>query len=293
MGRLENQREEAVGSGGLPRGRFDDKAVLVTGAGSGIGRETALAFAARGAKLFLCDVDEVGLEQSAQAALRSGGVVRTFVVDVSKRAKMAAFADAVHEEVEAIDVLVNNAGVGLGGGFLDTSLDDWEWLIAINQWGVIHGCHFFLPRMVERKRGGHVVNVASAAGLLATAELAAYSTTKYAVVGLGEALREELREHRIFVSTICPGAINTPITRTARLRGTDIPSRERLVALYQFRNYGPEKVAAAIVDAVLRNRGLVPVTPEAWAVYALKRAFPETTSRIAGLIAERGKQKGH
>ena len=276
----------------MPRGRFDDKAVLITGSGSGIGRETALAFAARGATLFLCDVNETGLEESAHAARRSGVTVHTRVVDVSRRASMEEFAASVHEEVEAVDVLVNNAGVGLGGGFLDTSLDDWEWVVSINLWGVIHGCHFFLPKMVARKQGGHVVNVASAAGLLAPADLAAYGTTKYAVVGLSEALREELRPHGIGVSTICPGVINTPITRTARLRGQNAPSRERLVAMYQRRNYGPEKVATAIVDAVLEDRGVVPVTPEAWAMYALKRALPETTSRLVQRIADREKKRG-
>jgi NAD(P)-dependent dehydrogenase (short-subunit alcohol dehydrogenase family) len=276
----------------VPRGRFDDKAVLVTGAGSGIGRETALAFAARGARLFLCDVNSAELEETAQVARRSGVAVHTSVVDVSKRDAMEVYASRVHQEIEAVDVLVNNAGVGLGGGFLDTSLDDWEWVVSINLWGVVHGCHFFLPAMVRRKRGGHVVNVASAAGLLATADLSAYSTTKYAVVGLSEALREELRPHDIGVSTICPGVINTPIVRTARLRGEHAPSREQLVSLYQRRNYGPEKVAAAIVDAVLSGRGLVPVTPEAWMMYALKRALPETTQRLAQRIAARGARKG-
>jgi NAD(P)-dependent dehydrogenase (short-subunit alcohol dehydrogenase family) len=275
----------------LPRGRFDDKAVLVTGSGSGIGRETALAFAARGAKLFLCDVNETGLEESARAARRSGGTVHTRVVDVSGRAAMAEYAEVVHAEVGAVDVLVNNAGVGLGGGFLDTSLEDWDWILSINLWGVIHGCHSFIPQMVAANRGGHIVNVASAAGLLAPADLAAYATTKYAVVGLSEAFREELRPHGIGVSTICPGVINTPITRSSRLRGPSASSRAELVAMYERRNYGPEKVATAIVDAVLEDRGLVPVTPEAWAMYALKRALPETTSRLVQRLADRARKK--
>jgi NAD(P)-dependent dehydrogenase (short-subunit alcohol dehydrogenase family) len=273
----------------VPRGRFDEKNALITGAGSGIGRATAILFAARGARLFLCDVNEAGLAETAAEAGKAGGRVATFVVDVSKRDQMTDFAERVHRDVPAVDVLVNNAGVGIGGGFLDTSLEDWEWALSINLWGVIHGCHFFLPKMVARK-SGHVVNVASAAGLLATGELAAYGTSKYAVVGLSESLRDELDKYGISVSTICPGVINTPITRTSRLRGNG-PSREELIAIYEKRNYGPEKVAAAIVDAVNARRAIVPVAPEAWVVYAMKRLLPETSPRILRKMSERMQKK--
>src|SRR6185295_669159 len=148
-------------------------------------------------------------------------------VDVANRDEMRAFAAEVHRERDAVDILMNNAGVGLGGGFLDTSLEDWDWIVGINFWGVVHGCHFFVPPMVARKRGGHVVNVSSAAGFVAGAQLAAYSTTKFAVFGLSEALRDELRPHRIGVTTVCPGLIDTPITMAARVRGRNANPRAR------------------------------------------------------------------
>ena len=188
------------------------KTVLVTGAGSGIGRETALAFARRGADLVVCDVNDAASARTAEDIRALGRKAASHVADVADAARMRALADAVHAEVEAVDVLVNNAGVGLGAAFLDTTLEDWDWIIGVNLRGVVHGCHFFVPKMVARGRGGHVVNVASAAGYLASEVLSAYSTTKFAVVGLSEALRDELAPRGIGVTAICPGIINTPIT---------------------------------------------------------------------------------
>jgi len=261
---------------------FAGKLALVTGAASGIGRATALAFARAGADLVVCDLNEAALEETAATARALGRRVLARRVDVARRDDVAAFADAVHREHEAVDILMNNAGVGLGGGFLETGLADWEWILSINLWGVIHGCHFFLPAMIRRGRGGHVVNVSSAAGFLATEALAAYSTTKFAVFGLSEALRDELLPHRIGVTTVCPGIINTPITRNARMLGrvaTD-NARAALVSFYERRNYGPDRVAAAVLKAVARNRAVAPVSPEAWVMYFLKRLAPALTARI-------------
>ncbi len=261
---------------------FAGKTALVTGAASGIGRETALAFARAGADLVVCDLNEAGLEETAAAARALGRKVRTRRVDVARRDDVRAFAEEVHREVEAVDVLMNNAGVGLGGGFLETPLEEWDWIVSINFWGVVHGCHFFLPPMVRRGRGGHVVNVSSVAGFLATEALAAYSATKFAVFGLSEALRDELGPHRIGVTTVCPGIINTPITTSARMlgRAATAGARETLVAAYRRRNYGPERVAANILKAVARNRAVVPVSPEAWVMYYMKRLAPGMTARL-------------
>ncbi|MFN8545591.1 MAG: SDR family NAD(P)-dependent oxidoreductase [Candidatus Binatia bacterium] len=265
------------------------KVALVTGAGSGIGRETALALGRAGATLVLCDVDADGLERTARDARALGRHVATHLVDVARREQMEVFAADVHGAHPAVDILVNNAGVGLGGRLVETPLADWEWLLGINLWGVIHGCHYFVPPMVQRGRGGHVVNVASAAGIAASSLLAAYSTSKFAVFGLSEALREELHPHGIGVTTVCPGIINTPITATSRLRGvTALPgARERMIADYQRRNYGPDRVAAAIVRAIGRNTSVLPVSPEAWFIYLVKRASPALAAWIGRTLTAR------
>jgi NAD(P)-dependent dehydrogenase (short-subunit alcohol dehydrogenase family) len=264
---------------------LSERTVLVTGAGSGIGRETALLAARRGADLVICDVDEAGLAATETSARTSGRSVLARQVDVSDRDQMGDFAEAVHGQTAAVDVLVNNAGVGLAAGLLDTELTDWDWIVSINLMGVVHGCHFFVPKMVERGTGGHVANVSSMAGFHASPALLAYTTTKFAVLGLSEALREELQPHGIGVSAICPGVINTPITVSARARGVaDDPAvRERVVAMYRRRNYGPERVARNILKAVERNRAVAPIAPEAWVAYAMKRVSP----RLAGWTARR------
>jgi NAD(P)-dependent dehydrogenase (short-subunit alcohol dehydrogenase family) len=224
----------------------------------------------------ICDLDEPGLTATAEEIRRLGREVLARRVDVADRDAMRGFADAVHAEVQAVDLLINNAGVAIGGGFLHTALTDWDWIVSINLFGVIYGCHYFVPKMVARGRGGHVANVASVAGYLPSAALAAYSTTKFAVLGLSEALRDELVPHGIGVTAICPGLINTPITRSARMLGPDgsPEMRQRLIDIYERRNYGPERVADGILRAVQRNRAVAPVSPEAWVLYYLKRLLP-------------------
>jgi NAD(P)-dependent dehydrogenase (short-subunit alcohol dehydrogenase family) len=270
---------------------LEGRTVLVTGAASGIGKETALAFGRRGADLVICDVDENGLK-TTEAALRAlGRQVLARRVDVSDREAMRAFAEETHAQVGALDVLMNNAGVGLGAGFLDTTLEDWDWIVRINLLGVVHGCHFFLPPMVARGAGGHVVNVSSAAGYLPAQALCAYVATKYAVLGLSETLRIELREHGIGVTAICPGIIDTPITRNARLRGRYAAEgqREQMIEAYRKRGYGPERVAENVLRAIQRDRAIAPVSPEAWIGWYLKRLSPGLASRLMAWAERRSR----
>ena len=259
----------------MKRGRFEDKLVLVTGAGSGIGRATALAFAREGADTVLSDINEAGLEETARGVREFGRRVTTYKVDVSSAEAMAKFAEDVHREHAGVDILVNNAGVAVSGGLTETSLEDWSWIMGINVMGVIHGCHYFVPKMIERGRGGHVVNIASLAGIVGSRLLVAYCTTKFAVVGFSEALRDDLHEHGIGVTAICPSFIKTNIHTSGRHRGRMADSKmkdfgEKLLSQAPT----PELVADRIMYSVEKNVGLMPVTREAWVMHALKRISP-------------------
>jgi NAD(P)-dependent dehydrogenase (short-subunit alcohol dehydrogenase family) len=249
------------------------KKILITGAGSGIGRATALLLAQYETTLILCDLNADAVTQTAEAARALGAKTETHTVDVSDWDDMQAFSVKVHKTHQAIDILVNNAGVGLGGDFLSTPVTDWQWVIGINLMGVVHGCKLFAPAMVAQKQG-HIVNLASAAGYYAAPDMTAYAASKHAVMGLSEALRAEMAEHGIGVSAICPGVINTNIVAAGRMNGATGAAQEKIAALYRRRNYGPEHVAEAIVTAIINNRAVTPVSPEAWAMYGAKRFTP-------------------
>ncbi len=268
--------------------RFAGQLVLVTGAASGIGRATAYAFAESGARIIAVDRDADGAARTAELSRLLGAPASwPETVDVSDAQAMEKLADRVTSEHGVVDVLVNNAGIGLAGSFLDTTPEDWHAVLGVNLWGVIHGCRLFARQMTERGQGGHIVNTASAAAYLPSRALPAYSTSKAAVLMLSECLRAELAEHSIGVTAVCPGIVTTNITATARFAGVPDAEQERHRArssrLYRIRAYPPEKVARAVLRAVLDNTAVVPVTPEARSARLLGRLSPPALRALARL----------
>lgn len=255
---------------------LEGRTALVTGAASGIGRALALECGRRGASLVICDVNEKGLADTELQLRALGRSVLTRRVDVANEAEWRELATVVHADHEAVDLLVNNAGVGLGGGFLDTTLEDWNWILGINLRGVILGCHFFVPAMVARRKGGHVINVSSMAALAPSETLSAYATTKCAVLGFSEALADELQWHGIGVTAACPGFIDTPIVTSTVMRGAQAnpAAREQAQAFYRRRGYTAERTAENVLRAVQRGRVVAPISPESWVAYAVRRASP-------------------
>ncbi len=236
----------------------------MTGGAHGIGREIALAFARRGARVVICDIDGDGLRAVEAEVAEMGRECRREVVDVAQGWQVEEFCSSVYKEFGRVDVLVNNAGVACGGRVECMSLDDWRWIIGVNLWGVIHGCHFFYPRMIEQGGGGHIVNISSAAALAPLPDITAYCATKSGVQGLTETLRAEAAVHGIGVSAICPSFATTNITRTVRLvSGTRRSSPEKLKKkidrFFRWINVPPERNAAAVMRAVEEDIGVVRV----------------------------------
>lgn len=274
-------RARVVGSPSFFRGQL----ALVTGAGSGIGRSTALALSEQGADVLCVDVDFGAAERTA-ADVRGSA----FQLDVADAEATQRLADHVLAEHGVPDLVVANAGVGVAGTFLDTSVADWQRVLDVNLWGVINTLRSFVPPLVERREGGHVVVTASAAGFLPTPSLPAYSTTKAAVLMLAQCLAGELDGAGIGVSAICPGFVHTNIAAATRFAGSSAEEererRVRTTELYRRRGFGPEKVAAEVLAAVRDNRVVVPVTPEAKVGSVLNRVSPGATRAILRWVDE-------
>ena len=269
---------------------LNGKVAVVTGASSGIGRATALALGAEGCSLALCDVKDAGLDETAELA-RAAGVhsVTTHHVDVSDKAQMADFAGTVVEKHGAAHIVVNNAGVTVMASFEEQSIEDMEWILGINLWGVIYGCKFFLPHL-RRAGEGHIVNISSAFGIIAPAFQTTYVASKFAVRGMSASLRAELKEHNIGVTSVHPGAIQTNIVRDARiLNPTEERMRTKTQSDFDRMGTSPEVVARRIVQAIKRNQGRLLVTKETYLADIATRLMPNTASKLVDKLSKRAR----
>lgn len=256
--------------------RFDGKRCLVTGAASGIGRATALMLAGQGAELYLTDLNADGLEQTVADARAVGAdVAEHRVLDISDYGAVAEFARDIHSRHPAMDVVMNIAGLSAWGTVDQLTHEHWRSMIDVNLMGPIHVIESFVPPMIKARNGGHLVNVSSAAGLVALPWHAAYSASKYGLRGLSEVLRFDLARHRIGVSVVVPGAVNTPLVHTVQIAGVDReqPNVRRWTKRFNGHAVSPEHVAARILLGVNRNRYLIYTSPDIRALYLFKRTM--------------------
>jgi NADP-dependent 3-hydroxy acid dehydrogenase YdfG len=274
---------------------LQDKVVVVTGAGSGIGRALAENAASAGATLALSDVDEVGLRQTAdRLGTRTGRRPRTDPLDVRDREAVHAYADSVRSGLGRVDVMVNNAGVALHGDLLDLRYEDFEWVMDVDFWGVVHGSKAFLPHLAA-SGDGHLVNMSSLFGLMSVAGQTAYNSAKFAVRGFTESLRQELLLAGVPVRVTCvhPGGVRTAIVRNARV--TAAHDKAEVVRRFdtELARTTPERAAEAIWSGVLAGRPRVLVGTDAKLLDACVRLLGSHYQRllVSGAARRRDRQR--
>ncbi len=262
---------------------FADNLVVITGGSSGIGRALAHAFASEGARLVLTATNESRLSDAAKECTQLGASVSTYAADVSDFEQMQGLFARVREEHGTPDILINNAGVVMAGDLVSVELEDWRRLFDINVMGVVHGLKLFLPDMIARG-SGHVVNVSSAAGLMAPPLMSTYCATKFAVVGLSESLRREVGRHGIKVTCVCPGTTNTPIKDKVKLAGKASGARgqNRVRAMFDNADLTAEHVAKKTLAGIRKNDPIVLIGKEAQLASWARRLPSKLTDRLLG-----------
>ncbi|MCG8588318.1 MAG: SDR family NAD(P)-dependent oxidoreductase [Proteobacteria bacterium] len=264
--------------------KLRDRIAVVTGASSGIGRALATELAAQGCHLALVDVDGAGLQGVAAQVRELGREASEHVVDVADRSAMSALPEAVASRHGGVHLLVNNAGVSVSARFEDHDLDDFEWLVGINFWGVVYGCKFFLPHLLAADEG-HIVNLSSIFGIVGIPSQSSYCATKFAVRGFSESLWTELRDTPVGVTSVHPGGIRTNIVRSSRMSAG--AERAEMEAAFERFGGAPEQAARKIIRAVRRNRLRLRIRPESVVGDWLKRLAPSATQHLVALGARR------
>jgi NAD(P)-dependent dehydrogenase (short-subunit alcohol dehydrogenase family) len=266
-----------------------DKVVVITGAGSGIGRALAVGAAARGAVLALSDVDATGLEDTASLVRQqTTREVHTALLDVRDRAAVRTYAAETQERFDRVNVVVNNAGVALHGNFEEVEYEDFEWVMDVDFWGVVHGTKEFLPYLIS-SGDGHLVNISSLFGLLGMPGQTAYNSAKFAVRGLTEALRQEMliAGHPVEVTCVHPGGIKTAIARNARATAGE--DKQTFADFFdrKLARMPAGKAAEVILDGVLANRPRIVVGTDAKVLDGLVRLFGARYQRVVARVSDR------
>ncbi len=256
---------------------------VITGAASGFGRAVALRLASRRGRLVLGDIDEAGLEETAELAREAGAEVRTLRCDVRVPGEVEALALLADEAFGGTEVLVNNAGVAVAGPIGDVSLEDWRWQIDINLWGVIYGCHFFVPRMKEAGRG-FILNVASSAGLLCVPEMGPYNVTKAGVVALSETLYGELSGSGVRVSALCPTFFRTNIHKNARSSKPE--NQEQAAKLVTGSKWSAEQIADVALAALEAGELYVVPQTDGKVLWRAKRVLGQRFYGVLGRLSK-------
>ncbi|MEW6348595.1 MAG: SDR family oxidoreductase [Thermodesulfobacteriota bacterium] len=263
--------------------RLENKVAVITGAGSGIGRELAIRLAQEGCVCAVCDVDPHNLAKTAELAANGKGI-STHVVDVANRDQVYEFAELVSEQHGQVDLLINNASVLVVDSVEDVSYHDFEWLMGVNFWGMVYCTKAFLPFLRERPEA-HIVNVSSVDGMVGTPNNGPYCAAKFAVCGFTETLWQELHRTNVRVSCVLPGGVKTNLVRNARYFKMPNPSMSREEAVDWFEHIAlssPEKAAHTIIKGIKKNKHRILVGKDAWIIDLLKRLMPEWTTRFAG-----------
>ncbi|GAA5160340.1 SDR family NAD(P)-dependent oxidoreductase [Pseudonocardia eucalypti] len=271
---------------------FADRVAVITGAGSGIGRALAIELAARGAKLAVSDIDEIAVADTAAHCEKLGAEARSYRLDVADRAAVTAHAEAVATEFGRVNLVVNNAGVAVMATVEDLSYEDFDWIVGINFWGVVHGTKAFLPHLIA-SGDGHLVNISSVFGLVGVPTQSAYNATKFAVRGFTEALRQEMliEKRPVGVSCVHPGGIRTNIARDAR-SADDSTADQRATDFARIARTTPEDAAKTILRGVERNRSRILIGPDAYVFDAVPRLLGPSYQRVAALGARVAKRFG-
>jgi len=266
--------------------KFPGKRVVITGAGSGLGKALAMEFAKRNWNIAIAEINDERARESAEMVKKEGGIPLTIHCDVTKPEDLENVLNVVKKEWKGVDILINNAGVAAAGWFEAIPLEKWDWIIGINLMSIVHGCRTFIRHFKETGTGGYIVNVASNAGIASLPEMVSYNTTKAAVISMSETLRTELSKINVGVSVVCPTFFKTNLMD--QFTSPDERQRELANTFFGNAKTTSEKVARHTVESIEKNRFYVITQKDGRNMWRMKRWFPELYFKVMSLFYKTG-----